>query len=121
MASNSYFISTLSWVLTSPFLYGYHIAALNQVQLAIQCATDELPLAPHVPAGMPRCIPMSNATFGFVTSVFTIGGLIGSLSSTYFMNKFGRKGAVKFNALFILAGSALMTVAWSSFLLTLGR
>ncbi|KIO25151.1 hypothetical protein M407DRAFT_76061 [Tulasnella calospora MUT 4182] len=122
-----YFISTLSWVLASPFLYGFHIAALNQVQSALQCfkAVPEdpsfPPYTPPITNGFPVCIPMSNATFGFVTSVFTIGGLLGSLSSTHLMNKYGRKGAVKFNSAFILAGSILMTMAWNAELLIAGR
>lgn len=37
------------------------------------------------------------------------------------MNKYGRKGAVKFNSAFILAGSLLMTIAWSAELLIAGR
>ncbi|KAG8900222.1 hypothetical protein FRC00_013879 [Tulasnella sp. 408] len=122
-----YFISTITWVLASPFLYGFHIAALNQVQSALQCfkTVSEEPSPPYITApitdGFPVCIPMSNATFGFVTSVFTIGGLLGSLSSTHLMNKYGRKGAVKFNSGFILAGSLLMTIAWNSGLLIAGR
>ncbi|KAG8929237.1 hypothetical protein FRC01_004639 [Tulasnella sp. 417] len=122
-----YFISTLSWVLASPFLYGFHIAALNQVQSALQCFKSVPedpsfpPYTPPITNGFPVCIPMSNATFGFVTSVFTIGGLLGSLSSTHLMNKYGRKGAVKFNSAFILAGSILMTMAWNAELLIAGR
>ncbi|KAG8904708.1 hypothetical protein FRB99_001294, partial [Tulasnella sp. 403] len=117
--ANPYFVSTVLWVLLSPFLYGFHIAALNQIQSTIQCDKSS-PLIPP-PSLLPVCIPMSNATFGLVTSVFTIGGLFGSLASNYLMNRFGRKGAAKFNAGFILVGSVLMALAWSSGSLMFGR
>lgn len=115
-AVSAYFVATVSWVLASPLLYGYHIVALNQIQASLQC--QQPPLDPDT---FPTCIPMSNATFGFVTSIFTIGGLVGSLSSSYWMNKFGRKGAAKVNAAFILLGSVLLMLASSAKMLVLGR
>ncbi|KAG8863784.1 hypothetical protein FRB96_007621 [Tulasnella sp. 330] len=64
---------------------------------------------------------MTDAAFGLVTSMFTIGGLVGSLSSGAIMNKFGRKGAVRINALTIGLGSVMMMLAWGFWTLLIGR
>jgi len=121
--SNRYFIRTLAWVLVSPWTYGYHIACLNQLQSVLTCAayTGGIPpREPTQPKSLPSCIPMTAATFGLVTSIFTVGGLIGSLASNYAMHNYGRKGSLKINAAFALVGSAIMTVAWSPLSLTFG-
>ena len=124
-ALNAYFVSTLTWVLASPFLYGYHIAALNQIQLAIQCSPPDAPTAPlgsSIPTlNLPTCLPMSNTTFGLVTSIFTVGGLMGSLSSNHYMSEYGRKGSARLAAALFFIGSSLGMVAWSSWVLMLGR
>ncbi|KAG9011796.1 hypothetical protein FRB94_007522 [Tulasnella sp. JGI-2019a] len=117
---NAYLVSTVVWVLTSPFLYGYHIVALNQIQLTLQCADIIHPYTPRLGA-FPVCIPMSDAAFGLVTSMFTVGGLIGSLSSGAIMNKLGRKGAVRINSFSIGLGSVIMMLAWSFWTLLIGR
>ncbi|KAG8967614.1 hypothetical protein FRC03_009643 [Tulasnella sp. 419] len=118
IAANPYLLRTLVWALNSPFSYGYHIACLNQVQLALTCAK---PPSSTGALSLPTCVPMSTNTFGLITSIFTIGGLLGSLVASRFMHRFGRKGAIKINASLICAGSLIMTIAWNTGLLALGR
>lgn len=64
---------------------------------------------------------MSESIFSVVTAVFTIGGLIGSLSANIIMDSRGRKGATRLSALFTAGGAALMGLSNSVVLLGLGR
>ncbi|EIW85349.1 general substrate transporter [Coniophora puteana RWD-64-598 SS2] len=107
------------WVLVVSFQYGYHISALNQIQAVLTCqnVNDTSPLY-H---GLPVCVPMSDTTFSVVTSIFTIGGLVGSLSANIATNRLGRKGACQVSALSTSFGAALSGVAASVSSLAFGR
>ncbi|KAI0295489.1 general substrate transporter [Russula brevipes] len=106
-----------NWVLTASFQYGYHISTLNQIQAVLTCRTAP-PLLSH---GLPTCIPMSDATFSLVTSVFTVGGFLGSSTASIAMERRGRKAALQISGLFVAVGSGLMAIAPSTGLLLLGR
>jgi MFS transporter, SP family, solute carrier family 2 (facilitated glucose transporter), member 3 len=64
---------------------------------------------------------MSDARFSLVTSVFTVGGFLGSSTANIAMERHGRKAAVQISGLFVAIGSGLMAVAPSTSLLVLGR
>jgi MFS family permease len=64
---------------------------------------------------------MSDAEFSLVTSMFTVGGLLGSLSASMVMERHGRKAALQISGLSVAAGSGLMAIAPSTSLLLLGR
>jgi len=64
---------------------------------------------------------MSDATFSLVTSMFTVGGFLGSSTANIVMERHGRKAAVQISGLFVAVGSGLMAIAPSTFLLLLGR
>ncbi|TFY54754.1 hypothetical protein EVJ58_g8675 [Rhodofomes roseus] len=70
---------------------------------------------------MPTCIPMSDATFSVVTSVYTVGGLMGSLGANLVMDRWGRRGAVRISAIATGAGAALMGVSAGLAPLIVGR
>ncbi|KAF8479259.1 general substrate transporter [Russula ochroleuca] len=105
------------WVLVVSFQYGYHISALNQIQATLTCRAAP----PFLSHGLPTCIPMSDAEFSLVTSMFTVGGLLGSLSASMVMERHGRKAALQISGLSVAAGSGLMAIAPSTSLLLLGR
>ncbi|KAN0075282.1 General substrate transporter [Tylopilus felleus] len=109
--------SVVLWVLVLSFQYGYHVSALNQLQAVLTCQ-HAVPESHH---GIPTCIPMSDATFSLVTSLFTVGGLLGSLSANLVMDRYGRKGASRFSALFNIAGAAISGLAPSVAPMALGR
>lgn len=100
-----------------PYQYGYHISALNQLQAVLTCQHT----VPNSIYGLPTCIPMSDATFSLVTSLFTVGGLLGSLSANLVMDRYGRKGASRFSAVFNTAGAAISGLAPSVAPMALGR
>jgi MFS family permease len=64
---------------------------------------------------------MSDATFSVVTSIYTIGGLIGSLCANIAMDHYGRRGCSKFSAVMTAIGTLLMTVSSSVVSLLVGR
>lgn len=99
------------------FQYGYHISALNQLQAVITCRNVDQ----GIYRGLPICIPMSDAAFSVVTSIFTVGGLLGSMSANLAMDRWGRRGATRLSALATVVGSLLMSVSSSVGALLIGR
>ncbi|KAI6036783.1 general substrate transporter, partial [Pisolithus microcarpus] len=111
-----------AWVLTVSFQYGYHISALNQLQDVLTCRRiDTSTSTPVHHMGLPTCIPMSDATFSLVTSLFTVGGLCGSLSANIAMDRYGRKGATRISSVCNAAGALLSAVAASVTAIAVGR
>lgn len=99
------------------FQYGYHISVLNQIQATLTCRA-----APPLPShGLPTCIPMSDTVFSLVTSIFTVGGFLGSSIAGMVMERHGRKAAIQFSGISVAVGSGLMAFAPSTVLLLLGR
>ncbi|KAI5983866.1 general substrate transporter [Pisolithus albus] len=110
------------WVLTVSFQYGYHISALNQLQDVLTCRRIDTSMsAPAHHMGLPTCIPMNDATFSLVTSLFTVGGLCGSLSANIAMDRYGRKGATRISSVCNAAGALLSAVAASVAAIAVGR
>ncbi|KAF8644121.1 hypothetical protein AX16_008650 [Volvariella volvacea WC 439] len=111
------------WILITTFQYGYHISALNQIQAVLTCKESRNPQDPVIATryGLPLCVPMSDFLFSVVTAVFTIGGLIGSLSANVLMEGNGRKGAIKASSAFMALGAGIMGVGPSVSVLAFGR
>lgn len=64
---------------------------------------------------------MSEAAFATISSVFTLGGLIGALCSGPLASKRGRLPAMRATAILFVIGSLIETVAGSVFVMALGR
>jgi len=64
---------------------------------------------------------MSGFTFAVVTSIFTVGGLTGSLIANLIMDPRGRRPAATISALLTACGAALMGLSGSVVLLGFGR
>ncbi|KAK7440273.1 Bifunctional purine biosynthesis protein PurH [Stygiomarasmius scandens] len=105
---------TCLWVLVIPFQYGYHISVLNQLHSAIACD-------PVSTTQLPSCFPMDKLTYSAVTSVFNLGGLLGSAVANIFMEKYGRKGSARLSAALVAVGCALMGLSTIVFTLGFGR
>ncbi|KAI0807088.1 general substrate transporter [Fomes fomentarius] len=110
-----------AWVLIVSFQYGYHISSLNQIQAVLTCRVSDIPGVPSTYYALPTCIPMSDATFSVVTSVYTVGGLLGSIGANIVMDRWGRKGAVLASAFVMAVGAGFMAVAASLSPLIIGR
>ncbi|KAI1434220.1 general substrate transporter [Xylaria sp. CBS 124048] len=124
-------ISTLG-----PLQFGFHLAELNAPQDVISCRTPGSTLPSRVAAAfsawassstasrsttLPDCIPMNDAQFAVVSSMFTVGGLFGALAGGPLSSARGRVFAMRVTGLFFVAGSALLSLGFSITILSLGR
>ncbi|KAI9834322.1 MAG: hypothetical protein M1826_004248 [Phylliscum demangeonii] len=99
--------------------YGYHLAELNAPAGLITCASP--PARRAHSALLPACIPMSRAQFGFVASIFTCGGLVGSLVAGPASTRYGRLPAMRLATIFFVAGPVFEASARTLAALSLGR
>ncbi|KAJ6782116.1 hypothetical protein PWT90_06657 [Aphanocladium album] len=117
-----------------PLQFGFHLAELNAPQDIITCKKKSISslvrLAVRFVAArgkddaaswVPQCIAMNEAAFAFVSSAFTVGGLIGALSSGDFASKRGRLPAMRLTALLFAFGSLVETISGSVAIFSLGR
>lgn len=106
--------------------YGYHIAELNAPQQSLTCSSSrtnnsnygDTYLGSH---GYNQCINLTDEQFGAVTSIFSIGGLIGSLYAGKLGDKYGRKLVSIWTCLLSMIGSYILFSANDYFNLLLGR
>lgn len=64
---------------------------------------------------------MSDVAFSFVTAIFTIGGLAGSLVANLIIDSSGRRGTHRLCAILVVIGTAFMGLGTSLLSLLLGR
>ena len=92
-------------------------AELNAPQPVITCekaGSGEL-------LGLPQCIPMSLAQFGLVSSINTLGGLIGALAAGPVSTKLGRQVALRLTTIFFIMGPIAEAMAYNIFIMAFGR
>ncbi|KAK5190518.1 Bifunctional purine biosynthesis protein PurH [Exophiala xenobiotica] len=107
------FVATLG-----PLLFGYHLAELNAPQEVITC---EKKSPSSSSASLPQCIPMDATQLGLVSSIFTLGGLIGALASGALAARYGRLFVMRINTLLLALGPFGETIAPNITVLALGR
>lgn len=105
-------------VCISPLQYGYHIAELNIPKRSITSCDEG---ASRHWSTLPLCLPMNDTMYSIATSIFAIGGLLGSLLAGWMADRWGRRGALVYNNVFYLVGPLLMAFAVSPIMLTAGR
>ncbi|KAI0440424.1 general substrate transporter [Xylaria telfairii] len=129
-------ISTLG-----PLQFGFHLAELNAPQDVISCRVSKSSVSSRLSAAfhswtsssssssnravtttaLPGCIPMNDAQFAVVSSMFTLGGLIGALAGGPISSARGRLFAMRLTGLFFVAGSVLLTLGTSIAIMSIGR
>lgn len=72
-------------------------------------------------AHLPQCIPMSEATFATVSSMYVVGGLIGALLAGPTSSNFGRLLAMRLTSFFFIVGSTIQTLAATVPIISIGR
>ncbi|PIA14798.1 general substrate transporter, partial [Coemansia reversa NRRL 1564] len=102
----------------SPLQYGYHIAELNTPKGIITGCDQHAPVQWR---SLPLCLPMSDAMYSLATSVFAVGGLVGSLVAGWMTERWGRRGALIYNNVPFIVGPLLMALAVSPAMLAVGR
>lgn len=64
---------------------------------------------------------MTDAQFSALTSVYSVGGLIGSAGANVVMDSRGRRGALRVGAVLTALGASLMAIASGYTPLVIGR
>ncbi|KND86615.1 putative metabolite transport protein [Tolypocladium ophioglossoides CBS 100239] len=113
--------------------FGFHLAELNAPQDVITCRKKSISAVeritswvtssrPETAAGvLSDCIPMNEAAFATVSSIFTLGGLAGALCAGPFSSRRGRLPAMRATAFFYIVGAAVESVAGSAWVMAVGR
>ena len=96
-------------------------AELNAPQDVMTCAREITHSSPLTDSKLPVCIPMKPRQFGLVSSVYTVGGLLGALLAGPVATRYGRLHALRATTLFFVLGPLVMTLAPSIAMLSLGR
>ncbi|RHZ52775.1 hypothetical protein Glove_457g60 [Diversispora epigaea] len=99
---------------------GYHIGELNTPKDVMSCKTQPKN-ENYYYYSLPDCIPMNDAQFGLVTSIFTLGALLGSLLSSRVADYKGRRWTLLANNLFLGISPLIMGFAGNYSTLIIGR
>ncbi|OCF30610.1 vacuolar membrane protein [Kwoniella heveanensis BCC8398] len=116
MADKQASLSVL-WACVSSWYYGYHLSELNFPVNSLTCLTPAFP----EPSRLPLCLDLDSTLYGLVTAIFTVGGLVGSLISSWVVEKEGIKGGIAWTGYLNLIGVLGMGIAPHWILLALGR
>ncbi|KAI1501329.1 general substrate transporter [Biscogniauxia marginata] len=136
-----YLILLLSISTLGPLQFGFHLAELNAPQDVISCrvrlpassrfaaawsslTSSSSPFSSDTPAAtssLPDCIPMDDAQFAVVSSMFTLGGFVGALGSGPISSSKGRLLAMRLTSLFFAVGSIIETLGASISMMAIGR
>ncbi|AGO13122.1 AaceriAFL034Wp [[Ashbya] aceris (nom. inval.)] len=104
--------------------FGYHMAELNAPQEVLMCHG---PLDPAYADtwwgrhGWDQCLHLNDSQYGLVTSIFSVGGLVGSLCTGSQADRYGRRPAAIGSSVLAAMGSAAMVFANSYAQLLVGR
>ncbi|WWD04751.1 hypothetical protein V865_002822 [Kwoniella europaea PYCC6329] len=116
MSDNTAIISVL-WACVSSWYYGYHLSELNFPVNSLTCITPAYP----PPSRLPLCLDLDSNLYSIVTAIFTVGGLVGSLMSSWVVEREGIKGGIAWTGYLNLVGVLGMGIAPHWLLLALGR
>ncbi|GFF52689.1 MFS glucose transporter, putative [Aspergillus lentulus] len=109
-------------VTLGPLQFGYHLAELNAPQAVITCERKSIhSTASALFRTLPQCIPMNPSQFGLVSSIYTLGGLLGALLAGPVSTKHGRLFALRATTIFFILGPVTETFAPSIPILSVGR
>lgn len=116
-------VSTTCWAVLHIMQYGFAITSLNGIQQYVTCQTAEnYPEVLQIPIAIPvDCIPMTTSSFGIVVSIFTLGGLLGSLAASTTASRYGQVGTLRLSAAMVLAGSTCIGFAGNTSSMLIGR
>ncbi|KAJ1978397.1 Bifunctional purine biosynthesis protein PurH [Dimargaris xerosporica] len=113
------FVSALVACLGS-FNNGYNTSVFNIPEGVIRFCEGVTPADNHHGA-FPDCIPMDNFQWGITVALFAIGGLFGGLLGGPAITRLGRRWAMFWNNLFLIAGVILVATTTSIGQIVTGR
>ncbi|KAL9132990.1 MAG: hypothetical protein Q9175_005833 [Cornicularia normoerica] len=118
--TTAYLCYILLVVALGPFQFGFHLAELNAPQDVITCEKKSINRAPLHPK-LPQCISMNTDQFAVVSSMYTLGGLLGALAAGPLCNKYGRLLTMRLTTIFFVIGPIFESATPSISLLAFGR
>lgn len=107
--------------------YGYHMSELNAPEAVYTCQTTKAGLVGDFAQtwfglhGYTECIPLEPKEIGIITSIFSIGGLVGSLYSGRLGDAIGRRTTFALNGIIFMIGSLVETGSNTYWSLLSGR
>ncbi|KAI9851159.1 MAG: hypothetical protein M1838_004368 [Thelocarpon superellum] len=104
---------------TGPLQFGYHLAELNAPQAVITCKKREI--VTYGLSFLPQCISMTPAEFGLVSSIYTLGGVLGALAAGPCSTRYGRLQTMRLTTVFHTLGPVFEAFAPNIPVLALGR
>ncbi|KAI9488218.1 general substrate transporter [Zychaea mexicana] len=96
---------------------GWHISVPNMPQQVIIGCTE----GTEYFSGLPSCLPMTEFTWGFTVGAFALGGLVGSLATTYLNLWFGRRLNIMISCGWFILGGILSAVSINIGMYSVGR
>lgn len=106
--------------------FGYHMAELNSPEAILSCRISTPGDVPYESSffgrrGLVECIPLTSEQVGLVTSIFSIGGLVGSIYVGTVADAIGRRKTALLHSVVFFIGSFLNGIANSFVALLFGR
>ncbi|CAK7896443.1 vacuolar protein sorting-associated protein 73 [[Candida] anglica] len=119
-------IVTVSIICLGALQFGYHMAELNSPEAIITCRVSNPGNVPYSESwfgkhGFVRCLPLDPNQVGEITSIFSLGGLIGSFFVGNISDRIGRKRTGLCHCVIFLVGSTLNAFANTYFTILTGR
>ncbi|XP_028967740.1 solute carrier family 2, facilitated glucose transporter member 1 [Galendromus occidentalis] len=96
--------------LGSAFQHGYNIGVVNAPQKLVVAFINDTYYHRFETAASTETTTM---IYSIIVSIYCIGGMIGGLMTAFAAEKFGRKGGLLFNNVFVIVAAALMGFARS--------
>lgn len=119
-------LATVAIISLGSLQFGYHMSELNSPEAVLTCKKSAPGLIPYKDTflgrhGYARCISLTDEQFGLVTSIFSIGGLIGSFYVGTIADSIGRRRTALLHCLVYFLGSLLNGLSNSFYTLMAGR
>ncbi|KAF2087251.1 general substrate transporter [Saccharata proteae CBS 121410] len=114
-----YFTYVLLVATIGPLLFGFHLAELNTPQDVITCKRKSIFSTSKL--DLPQCMPMKPAEWGLISSIFTLGGLLGALSAGPVAARYGRLKCMHLTTVFFIIGPVFEALAPHIGVLATGR
>ncbi|MCJ1413522.1 hypothetical protein MMC19_007628 [Ptychographa xylographoides] len=129
-----YLLYLIATVTLGPLQFGFHLAELNAPESAIRCpSTPSLLLTTTTTTTttatttittnptLPPCLPTTAAQYALISSIYTIGGLLGALAAGPLSTHRGRLLPLYISAIFFTLGPLLSSLASSIAIMAVGR
>lgn len=119
-------VLTVAVICLGSLQFGYHMAELNSPEAILSCRASVPGAIPYERSffglkGFQKCIKLTSEQVGLVTSIFSIGGLLGSFYVGTVADSIGRRKTALLHNVIFFAGSFLNGISNSYYSLLFGR